>query len=209
MSEEPAWPFSTDGIIETIITTEQPDGTWNVAALGIRPDKTAHTAVTWGNTRTRRNLERTKHGYVQSLTDSMDFARAALDRWTVSDPILENAAAWVSVQADMIDTGASAGTDWAEWTLKPQHCEIRERHVPVPSRGFPAVIEMTIAASRLGVSTYDQTHLVERLRYFADVATTCGGETDRTAAKWILTTVTEQMPDIEIDDTIGSEEHVE
>ena len=193
VNRETVWPFSTTGIIESVITTEQADGSWNVAALGVHTDGSTYSAKTWGETRTRVNLSRTNYGYVQTITDSMDYARAALDRWTVDDPILPSAAAWVSVETAKTETGSTNGTTWVKWILHPEHSEIKERHVPTPTRGFPAVVEMTIAASRLGVPSYDQDLLVERLDYFNDVVKTCGTQQDREAANWILSTIDEQI----------------
>ena len=44
-----------------------------------------------------------------------------------------------------------------------------------------SVVELTVAASRLGVDAYDQRALRERLAYFADVVETCGGPREREA----------------------------
>ena len=53
--------------------------------------------------------------------------------------------------------------------------------MPTTNRGFAAVIEVTVAASRLDVPAYDETELRERLAYFADVVETCGGPREHEA----------------------------
>lgn len=185
MSHE-TWPFPEPGIIESVIATRQPDGEWNLAAIGIRPAESGGTAKTWGETRTRSNLIRNGTGYVQIVKDPVLFTHAALERWTRSDPILDSASAWAKIRVTQIDSGTVDETEWVEWSLTPETSEIRERVVPSPSRGFAAVIEMTIAASRLGCPGFHDEELRGRLRYFADVARSCGGPDEQAAVEQIF-----------------------
>lgn len=185
MTAQDGWPISWDGIIESVTTTQQPDGAWTVAALGIHPGESTRTARTWGMTRTRRNLERTGEATVQLVTDPVVFTRAALERWSCEEPILSEAAAWIAVEAHRIEEGVEDGTQWVDWGLRPVESDIRKRSVPLPNRAQAAVIEMTIAASRLTVDGYDPEELDDRLRYAADVARRCGGSRERAAVRRI------------------------
>ena len=188
------WPIDFDGIVETVTTTHQPDGSWAVAALGIQQRDGDIVARTWGETRTKRNLSRTGVGFVQLIPDAVIFTRAALERWSREEAIFPEAAAWIEIEATPIDSGSEAGTDWVDWSLQPTDHEVRRQSVPLPGRGLAAVIEMTVTASRLDVPAYADEPLRERLQYFAEVATRCGGPTERDAVDRIERIVENDQP---------------
>ena len=174
------WPVAFDGIAETVTLTRDPDGRWNVAALGVHAGDPA-TARTWGETVTRRNFERTGEGVVAFPDDPVLFVDAALTERKESSPRLDGLAARVEVAVDERDRGTDGGTEWVDWTLVPHDSEVLRRSVPVTNRGFNAIVEMTVAASRLGVPAYDDETLRGRLAYFAEVVETCGGARERAA----------------------------
>ncbi|WP_227354696.1 DUF447 domain-containing protein [Haladaptatus salinisoli] len=174
------WPVELRGVTESVVTTLGPNDLWNAAALGLRAGDPV-TARTWGNTRTRRNFRRRGGGVVQFTRDPVDFADAALSIREESGAVLDSADAWVEVEVERVDSGESGGTRWEEWALTPVDSEIVREAVPTTNRGFAAVVEATVAASRLGVEGYDADELRARLDYFEDVARTCGGEREREA----------------------------
>ena len=202
-----AWPAPLRGVTETVTTTRGPEGRWNVAALGVRapadggdpategpasgasgasapggPGSDAPaTARTWGRTRTRGNFERRGEGYVQFVDDPLVFVQAALGVAERDEPVLPDAAAWARVTARRRAEGVTDGTEWVEWTLRPVEAVVRERRVPTINRGFGAVVEATVWASRLGVEGYDEADLRERLDFLADVVDAAGGERERAA----------------------------
>ncbi|APW98946.1 hypothetical protein CHINAEXTREME_14695 [Halobiforma lacisalsi AJ5] len=187
MSESGAdWPISLSGVTETVVTTLGPNGKWNAAALGLFDGDPA-TATTWGSTRTRGNFHRQGEGYVQFVDDPVVFADAALSIDEYDDPVLEAACAWTRVDATPIETGTDAGTEWERWELEPVESAVLERTVPTIDRGFGAVIEATVAASRLGIDGYDDDELRNRLEYFADVVDRAGGPRERTALERVRT----------------------
>lgn len=175
-----AWPVELRGITESVITTQEPGGRWNAAALGLHAGDPI-TARTWGDTRTRRNLERDGSGYVQFVRDPVVFVEVALGIHEQDDPVLPSADAWAEVEAERMDAGTADGTQWVEWALSPRQTEVRQQVVPTVNRGFNAVIEATVAASRLDVAGYDDGTLHERLDYLREVTRRCGGERDRAA----------------------------
>ncbi|EFW91674.1 hypothetical protein ZOD2009_12507 [Haladaptatus paucihalophilus DX253] len=176
------WPVELRGVTESVVTTLGPNGLWNAAALGLHAGASAPvTARTWGNTRTRRNFHRQGGGVVQFTRDPVDFAEAALSIREDEEPVLDSADAWVEVEAEQIGAGETDGTRWEEWELTPVESRVRERRVPLTDRGFAAVVEATVAASRLGVDGFDDADLRSRLDYFEEVARTCGGERERAA----------------------------
>jgi len=174
------WPVAFDGIAETVTLTRDPDGRWNVAALGVHAGDPA-TARTWGETVTRQNFERTGEGVVAFPDEPVLFVEAALTERKADSPRLDGLAARVEVAVDERNRGTDGGTEWVDWALVPRDSAVVRRAVPVTNRGFNAVVEMTVAASRLGVTVYDDDTLRERLASFADVVETCGGRRERDA----------------------------
>ncbi|WEL20897.1 DUF447 domain-containing protein [Halorhabdus sp. BNX81] len=174
------WPVELRGITESVVTTRGPDGTYNVAALGLSAGDPV-TATTWGQTRTRQNFEREGEGYVQFTRDPVDFVEAALTVREIDEPVLPTADAWARVTTEEIDTGTEDGTEWVKWRLDPIESAIERETVPTTNRGYAAVIEATVAASRLGVPAYDDDRLAARLAYFSDVIERCGGEREQVA----------------------------
>jgi hypothetical protein len=139
------------------------------------------TARTWGNTRTRRNFHRRGGGYVQFVDDPVEFVDATLSIFEVERPILDSAAAWVEVEAERADSGEDGDTEWEEWTLSPVDSAVERETVPTMNRGLYAVVEATVAASRLDVDAYDESELRNRLSYFETVGRNCGDDRVRAA----------------------------
>lgn len=183
------WPVRVDGVLETVITTKQPDGGWNAAALGITGPEPV-TARTWGHTRTRDNFSREGAGVVQFVTDPVVFVNAALKIVETPSPVLDETSAAVEVRVVKRGEGRTRGTSWVEWELVPESIRVRDRCVPVINRGFNAVIEASVAASRLSVEAYDTTALRDRITWLGDIVDRCGSERDQEAFA-IITTYTE------------------
>lgn len=174
------WPVELRGITESVVTTRGPDDRWNVAALGLHAGESV-TARTWGSTRTRRNFDRTGEGHVQFTRDPVTFVEAALSVHEIDGPVLPDADAWVRVAVERIDAGDSGGTRWVDWRLSPVESSVEREVVPTVNRGYNAVVEATVAASRLGLDAYDEGTLRERLAHLEGVARRCGGEPEREA----------------------------
>lgn len=188
-SAEPAiegWPVRLRGVTESIVATLGPNDRWNVAALGLHaPDEEgdAVTATTWGSTRTRGNFHRTGGGVIQFTNDPREFVDAAATIREADEPVLPNADAYVEVEVESIETGQEGGTEFERWKLRPIEgtATVREARPRTINRGFGAVIDATVAASRLEVDAYDTAELVDRLRYFESVVERCGGPHEREA----------------------------
>lgn len=174
------WPVEVRGVTESVVATLGPNGRWNLAALGLFAGAPV-TARTWGRTRTRRNFHERGEGYVQFTRDPLDFVEAALGIYERDDPLLESADAWARVAVERVEGGESEGTRWEEWALRPVESAVERRAVPTTNRGYYAVVEATVAASRLDVDAYDAEELLDRLEYFETVARECGGERERAA----------------------------
>ena len=178
------WPVTLRGVTESVVATLGPNDRWNQAALGLHApddDGAPVTAVTWGKTRTRGNFERRGGGVIQFTTDPREFVDAALDVTETDEPVRDGAAAWVEVDARRIEEGVDEGTEWVRWALTPRSATVRDTVVPTINRGFYAVVDATVAASRLDVSAFDTATLLDRLDYFAETVERCGGPAEREA----------------------------
>lgn len=174
------WPVPLRGVTESVIATKGPNGLWNVAALGLHAGDPV-TARTYGNTRTRRNFERRGGGVVQFVADPRAFVDAALSIREEPDPVLPSADAWVEVEAAFVGDHEEGGTTIREWELTPGESEVVRAGATTINRGFGAVVEATVAASRLGVAGVDDADLRDRLDVLASVVERCGGAREREA----------------------------
>ncbi len=179
------WPVALRGVTESVAATLGPNDLWNLAALGLHaPDEPGEPveATTWGNTRTRRNFHREGGGVVLFTADPLLFATAAMTIREEPEAVVEHADSWVAVDADPIDSGESGGTSWERWALEPREPGTVETTRPgTINRGCGAVIEATVAASRLDVPTYDTDMLLDQLAFFEQTVEKCGGPRDRAA----------------------------
>ena len=167
------WPLDLRGVTEAVVTTRGPHDRWNLAALGLFAGDPV-TARTWGRTRTRRNFSARRGGYVQFTRDAVDFVDAACSVRELDDPVLASADAWVRVEATVVESGTDGETEWVEWALEPVETRVERRVVPTTNRGHAAVVEATVAASRLDVAGYDTEDLRDRISFFARVVDRCG-----------------------------------
>jgi len=182
------WPVAFRGVTEALAVTLGPNDRWNVAALGLHaPDgdeptpEDPVTAVTYGRTRTRGNFERRGGGHVAFTTDPELFVEAALGIHEVDDPALGAADAQVEVEVERVDSEDGDGIELVTWALSPVATTVRSERVPTTNRGYYAVIEGTVAASRLDVDAYDRAELRARLAYLDSVVDAAGGPAERRA----------------------------
>ena len=178
------WPAPLRGVTESVVTTLGPNDRWNVAALGLHapdgPDDPV-TARTYGRTRTWRNFTDRGGGVVQFTADPRTFVDAALTVYEVDDPVVETADAWVEVTVEEVASETEGDTTIRTWELDPVESTVRTERVPTINRGFGAVVDATVAASRLDVPGFETAKLLDRLRYFADVVERCGGPAEHEA----------------------------
>ncbi|QAU13617.1 DUF447 family protein [Halorubrum sp. BOL3-1] len=178
------WPVPLRGVTESVVTTLGPNDRWNAAALGIHAPDTPEdtvTARTYGRTRTWRNFTERGGGVVQFTVDPRTFVDAALTIRETDEAVLPSADAWVEVRVEAVAAETEGDTTIRTWELDPVESAVATERVPTVNRGFGAVVDATVAASRLNVPTFDTEELLDRLRYFADVVDRCGGPAEREA----------------------------
>lgn len=174
------WPVEWGGITETVVATLGPNDRYNHAALGLHAGTPA-TAQTWGRTRTRRNFEARGEAFVQFIHDPLAFVEAALGIYETESPLLPAATAWCRVTVEEIDRGSDGDTEWREWQLMPVEGATESHSVPYTSRAYGAIIEATVAASRLDVPEYDKQRLLDRLAHCESVVERCGSDREHDA----------------------------
>jgi hypothetical protein len=94
---------------------------------------------------------------------------------------MDSADAWAEVSVERVGSEREGDTEIITWKLEPVDSVVERRVVPTTNRGFYAVVEATVAASRLDVDAYERETLLDRLAYFEGVVETSGGERERTA----------------------------
>lgn len=200
MGGESDWPIEFQGVTESLVATLGPNDRWNLAPLGLHPpgggagsspaaDADEVTARTWEETRTRRNFRVEGGGHVLFVRDPVTFVEAALSIVERDEPILPAADAWARVEVERLESGSDGEATWADWALEPVESAVHRRAVPTTNRGYAAVVEASVAASRLDVAAYDSGELRERIDYFESVVERCGRERDRTAFDRIRTAI--------------------
>ena len=178
---DPPWPAALTGITETVVTTRGPNGRWNAAALGLHGDGPVVTAQTYGRTRTWRNLCADGRGVVNLTTDPMEFVRAALGVYEPEGAVLSGAAAVIEVTAAATREWTEGATKMTRWELQPVWTNIRQWRLPTYRRGRIAVIDATVAASRLDVPDADEAALRAELHRCADIVARTGNDRDQEA----------------------------
>jgi uncharacterized protein len=178
-----------EGISETIVSTglERP----NAAPIGIiikggkpfvRLFKGSHT---WANVRKEKclvtNVVYNPLLFVRSTF--FDLEPSEFDYVPVSGfnfPILKEAAAWVIFECiDIKNTDQVLIADLVP--IKAGLREANRKDLPVPNRGFNAVLEATVHATRYQLSR-DEKYL-ELIRHYETLASKCGGKNEKKAMK--------------------------
>src|SRR3954463_11696108 len=100
-------------IIETVVTTINPDGTVNCGAMGVEWGEERIVIKAFKGTRTLRNLRATGVAVVNLTDDILLFSQAALGdpqpptraAAAVAGAVLEDACSWREVRVEAIDDG--------------------------------------------------------------------------------------------------------
>lgn len=173
-------------MIETVVTTRNPDGSVNCAAMGVVWEGETVLLRPFAGTRTLRNLRATPAAVVHVTDDILLFTRAALEdprppvrrAELVDGAIIEDACWWREVQVTEIDERAQRasvtatvaaygrGRDFAGW-----------------NRAGHAVLEASILASRAHFA--DLADLSQALQRLQDVVDRTAGPSEHEAMELV------------------------
>jgi len=173
-------------IIETVVTTLNPDGSVNCGAMGVEWEAKRIVIKPFRGTRTLRNLRATGAAVVNVTDDMLLFSQAALGdphpptrpAASVAGAVLDDACSWREVRVEAIDESAQrarvstvvvgAGTGRECLGLN------RARH---------AVLEASILASR--VRMLDAADIRGELRRLQVLVDKTGGSREREAMEYV------------------------
>lgn len=176
-------------ITETVSVTEGGDG-FNVAPMGVvrRGGDDGDDcgdggcevfARLWRGSDTLENVRETGRVVVNFTRDPVVYVESALDDadGRVVDGRLEGADAWIRCSAER--EGTERDGEVERWRLNAVETEVETRRVYAVNRGFNAVVEAAVDATRLGF----RPELRERVERNAEVALKCGGPREERAVE--------------------------
>jgi hypothetical protein len=178
-----------EGISETIVSTglEQP----NAAPIGIILKGGRPFVRLFKGSHTWANVLKEKYLVANIVYDSLLFVRSTFFDLEPSEfdytpvrglsfPILKEAAAWVIFECINVKNNDQAlVTDLVP--IEAGFNEDNRKDLPVPNRGFNAVLEATVHATRYQL-TGEEKYL-ELIRHYETLASKCGGEKEKKAMK--------------------------
>ncbi|HMI72286.1 MAG TPA: DUF447 domain-containing protein [Solirubrobacteraceae bacterium] len=177
----------TAPIIETVVTTINPDGTVNCGVMGVEWGEERIVIKPYRGTRTLRNLRATGAAVVNVTDDILLFSQAALGdphpptrpAPTVEGAVLDDACSWREVRVEAIDDGAQRARVSTAVVGGGTGREFlgfnRARH---------AVLEASILASRAGLLAAEDLHAeLRRLQVLVDKT---AGPREREAMDYVM-----------------------
>lgn len=174
--------FEFRGISEVIATTISESGEPNAAPIGIIFDGNLHVRV-YTNTQTYANIKSTKKMVANIVDDPLLFVFSALMKLPLDefrmedgDPVLKDAKAWVLFECSMEDSPQLTTVN-----LRPLRKKIMQRSIQPVNRGFNAVIEATIYATRY-LAMKDPKYL-RWIEHCEEIVIKCGGEREKEAMR--------------------------
>lgn len=178
-----------EGISETIVSTglKHP----NAAPIGIITKGGRPFVRLFKGNHTRANVLKEKYLAANIVYDSLLFVRSTFFDLELSEfdyvpalglkfPILKEAVAWVIFECiNVKNTDQALISDLVP--IEAGFNEANRKDLPVPNRGFNAVLEATVHATRYQL-TGDEKYL-ELIRHYETLASKCGGENEKKAMK--------------------------
>jgi uncharacterized protein len=173
-------------ILETVVTTINPDGSVNCAAMGVEWGEQRIVIKPFRGTRTLRNLRATEAAVVNLTDDILLFSQAALGdphpptrpAAAVEGAVLDDACSWREVRVDSIDDGgqrARVDTVVVDGGTGREFLGLnRARH---------AVLEASILASRVRILPAEE--IVAELRRLQVLVDKTAGPREREAMEYV------------------------
>ena len=174
-------------IIETVVTTINPDGSVNCGAMGVEWGEREIVIKPYRGTRTLRNLRETMAGVVNLTDDMLLFSEAALSdphppthpATSVDGAVLDDACSWREVRVEAIEEGGQRARVTTQVVGGGTGREFlglnRARH---------AILEASILASRVRILPAEDIRA--ELRPLQVLVDKTGGPRERAAMDYVI-----------------------
>ncbi len=171
-----------EGINETIAITFFEDGRPNTAPVGVVV-KDGKAKVRLYPSHTRNNVEREGRIWINVVWDPIVFALSTFEdlgeEWfeSIKPPILRNALAWCEFECVAVGDGNPA-----EFELRLRDGSVVRREVRAVNRGFNALLEALICATRIETDA----GMRSRIRELSRIVEKCGDSRTKEAFEIVL-----------------------
>lgn len=169
-----------DGISEVIFTTLSKDGKPNAAPIGLHKKEERLFAMIY-NSRTLENILGRPAAAANIVDDPVLFVQSSLcdlepERFEYVDgfPVLKDALGWI-----LFDCRCKKGEKISLVELSPVDGKINQRKIQPVNRGFNAVIESSIHATRYVV--FKEKKYLDSIEYYNTIVKKCGGAREKEA----------------------------
>jgi len=173
-----------------IFTTISPDGIPNAAPIGLHMKDGRFFARIY-NSKTLENILSNKAAASNIVDDPFLFVESALSDTNPDNfdliggfPVLKNALGWI-----IFNCKIRMGETISVVELTPVDAQIKHRQIHPINRGFNAVIEATVEATRY-VVMHDKKSL-DRIEYYDTIVHKCGGPREKDAMKLLFDLIEE------------------
>jgi uncharacterized protein len=177
-------------ILETVVTTINPDGSVNCAAMGVEWGEQRIVIKPFHGTRTLRNLRATEVAVVNLTDDILLFSQAALGdprpptraAASVEGAVLDDACSWREVRVASIDDGEAR----ARVSTVVVGDGVGREFLGL-NRASHAVLEASILASRIRM--LEAAEIRDELRRLQGLVDKTGGPREREAMAYVRTVI--------------------
>ena len=159
----------------------------NTAPLGIIVDDDVRVRLFENHT--REFVRKTGILYINVIHDPVVFVIAAFEDLpenffeSLNPPIIKNALSWIKFKADLKGSHAY---------LEPVDGGVLRRECRAVNRGFNAVIEATVHATRYVISGSED--LRKRIEYYGRIVGRCGGKREKEAYRILMRYLNQKFP---------------
>lgn len=179
-----------EGISEVIFTTISLEGVPNAAPIGLHMKDGKFFSRLY-NSRTLDNIRGKKAAAANIVDDPFFFVESALSDMHQDNfdliggfPVLKDALGWI-----IFNCRIRKGETISVVELLPVESKIKHRQIQPINRGFNAVIEATVEATRY-VVLKDKKYL-DHIKYYDTIVRKCGGPREKNAMKLLFDLVKE------------------
>jgi hypothetical protein len=180
-----------EGISEVIFTTLSPDGIPNAAPMGLHR-KGGRLFARIYNSKTLENIMNRPVVAASITDDPLLFVQSALSdvepekfEYVEGFPVLKDAKGWI-----LFECKCKKGENISVVELAPIKGKITTQNIKPVNRGFNAVIEASIHATRYVV--FWEKKYLEHIEYYNKIVKKCGGSRDKEAMELLYELISRQ-----------------